>query len=82
MAAEQKKQGKGKKLRRSSKHKTMYELQRHTTEANHKKKLGKRIRSNPNDKVAIARYEQTYGSAQVHLQMLTSKGRWLARQHA
>jgi hypothetical protein len=75
-------ESKGKKLRRSSKHKTMYELQRHTTETNRKKKLGARIRSNPNDLMAIARYEQTYGPAQVHLQSLTGKGQWLAKQAA
>jgi hypothetical protein len=83
MATEQKKQGKGKKLRRCSKHVPMYKEQFFTTERNKKRTLGRRIRHHPNDLQAIKLYDARYhiGSAG-HLNNLTGKGRWLLERRA
>ena len=80
MATEQKKQGKGKKLRRCSKHKNKYQAQVSRTETNKRRRIGRRIRNHPNDQCAIKRYERDMGSADGHLANLTSKGRWLAKR--
>jgi hypothetical protein len=71
---------KGLKMRRCSKHKTMYAAQVFATEKNKRKKIGRRIRSNPADKQAIKRYEETYGSADGHLGNLSAKGRKLKKR--
>lgn len=72
------KQGKGKKLRRCSKHQGMYKQQYFQSETNKKKFLGRHIRNNPGDLQAIKRYEVDMGSADGNLGNLTAKGKKLA----
>jgi hypothetical protein len=74
---------KGKKLRRCNpKNKAYYKVQMGKTDANKKKHLSKHIRSNPNDVVAITRYERDMGKAVGLLATLTPRGRKLLERSA
>lgn len=72
---------KGKKLRRcNARNKAYYSVQRGKTESNQKKHLSKHIRSNPNDTLAITRYERDMGKAVGLLATLTPKGTKLKKR--
>lgn len=63
------------KSRQKRKHAAAYKLQFSRTEANKKRRLGKRVRQHPNDALAVRLYAERYGVESLKGHLANAKGR-------